>query len=162
MFDAITTPDTDPGDFLTVGVGTRFTGSGLLDFGQTSLSEDGNGVDTFSPGSQAYVFIRNSDTTDFGSEWLLYTSQDGANGEGFVFPLVGAAAAGAQTQFSAAEADEAIFGSVNGTTVGAGEFTDTSTDFVLRTHTFIPEPSTTLLLLGSSLGLLARRKRVAA
>ena len=159
VFDAITTPDTDPSDAFIAGSGTssRFVGSDFLAPGQTSLSADSNGVDIFGAGEQAYVFIRNSDTTDVGSEWLLYTSQEGND---WVFPA-------AQLQFSpmffVSDVDEVLFGSVNGDLIGEGVFTDSSSDFVLRTHTFgvaVPEPTTGILLLGSTLGLLLRRKRL--
>ena len=160
VFDAVTTPDDDVGDIFVSGSGTdaRFAGADFLDVDQTSLSLDGNGTDIFSAGLQAYVFIRNSDVTGPDSEWLLYTSQEGVDWE---FPAV----AGSQLQqplnFSLGEADEFLFGAGNGV-VGPGEVgPNAPTDFALRTHTFVPEPSTPLLLLASALGLACRRRRVA-
>lgn len=158
VFDAVTAADTDTADSFVAGTGTdaRFVGSALLDTDQTSLSEDGNGVDVFEAGSQAYVFVRNQDEIGPDSEWLLYTSE---SGEDWEFPSV----TGTQTQFPltwfVSEVDTVLFGAANTTIVGDGEFTDTSPNFVLRTHTFVPEPSTSLLLLGASLGLVGRRRR---
>ncbi|MFC0018558.1 PEP-CTERM sorting domain-containing protein [Roseibacillus persicicus] len=164
VFDAVTSPDTDTSGaggtqadaFISVGVNSRFVGTGFLETGQTSTSEDSNGTDVFAAGEQAYVFIRNSDTPDENAEWLLYTSSVDNSWE---FPQ----AEGGQSQFPAtwyvSEADQAIWGAVNGTVTGGGPHTDTSTDFVLRTHTFVPEPSSFFLLfigLGAS---LTRRSR---
>lgn len=159
VFDAVTDPDSDSGDFFIAGSGTdaRFAGTDFLDIDQTSLSEDGNGTDIFAVGSQAYVFIRNSDVTNPNSEWLLYTSQ---SGEDWEFPAV----QGGQTQvpltWFAGEADEVVFGGIHDA-AGPGEFTSTGTDFLLRTHTFVPEPSTALLVLAASCALGCRRRRSA-
>ncbi|MDP0490081.1 MAG: hypothetical protein Q7Q71_03395 [Verrucomicrobiota bacterium JB023] len=169
VFDAITENDPDrngtdqsgqpaSADFFIPGGGTdaRFVAADLLDGNQNSLSADSNGTDTFGPGQQAYVFIRNSETTTAGSEWLLYTSEAG---EVWEYPTVTSGQTQVPLTWYVAEADEAIWGGVNGSTLGGGEFSDSSSDFVLRTHTFIPEPSVALFSALSGLLLLVRRSR---
>lgn len=117
VFDAVTDPDTDTSgprgetaDVFESGPGTtdgRFVGTGFLEVDQTSSSEDANGVDAFGPNQQAYVFIRNSDSTDELAEWLLYTSQSSDDWE---YPTV----TGGQTEMPSSwflgEADTAILG----------------------------------------------------
>ena len=161
VFDAITEPDVDSADiFVTDGSNSRFAGTGSLGVdnngNQFSLSEDGNGIDTFGPDQQAYVFIRNmDDTLNPDTEFLLYTSETGL---AFEFPNVTGGQADTNLVFGLDEVDTVLFGSANAI-VGDGSFTDTSTDFILRTHTVVPEPSTSLLLLGAGLGLLVRRRK---
>ena len=169
VFDAIT--DSEPplesdsdvknaDIFVTDGSNSRFAGTGSLGVdnngNQFSLSEDGNGIDTFGPDQQAYVFIRNmDDTLNPDTEFLLYTSETGL---AFEFPNVTGGQADTNLVFGLDEVDTVLFGSANAI-VGDGSFTDTSTDFILRTHTVVPEPSTSLLLLGAGLGLLVRRRK---
>lgn len=126
----------------------RFVGTGFLQSDQTSSSEDANGVDTFLAGQQAYVFIRNGDNPEPGTEWLLYTSE---SGEDWEYPAVSGGQPATPLSWFAGEADSAVWGAVNGASGPNGEHTDTSTDFV-------PEPSSTLLVGLGSL-LLLRRQR---
>ena len=57
--------------------------------------------------------------------------------------------------------DEAVFGAVNDTIVGAGERSSIETNFLAQTFTFVPEPSSlSLLLLGGLLTLRRERKSV--
>ena len=155
VFDAVTAPDSDNRDiFVTNGADSRFAGEDFLAADGTAVSDDGTAGEVFTPGTQAYVFIRNSDTLTQGSEWLLYTNQ---NGEDWEFPPVNGGQAPEQLTFFATEADEVLFGSANGI-VGAGDFSDTSTDFLLRTHT-VPEPSVPLFVLLASAGVFTRRRR---
>ena len=173
VFDAITDSEPPPESdsdvknadiFVTDGSNSRFAGTGFLDVDQVSLSEDGNGIDTFGPGQQAYVFIRNmDDTLNPDTEFLLYTSETGL---AFEFPAVTGGQADTNLVFGLDEVDTVLFGSANPNAldpndaiVGDGSFTDMSTDFILRTHTVVPEPSTSLLLLGAGLGLLVRRRK---
>lgn len=165
IFDAVTDPDTDTSgpkgttaDGFVTGPGgptdARFVGTGFLEADQTSSSEDANGIDTFGPNQQAYVFIRNRDVADEFAEWLLYTSETGDDWE---YPTVSGGQPATPDSWFVAEADSAIWGGVNGI-VGEGEHTDVSTDFILRTHTFVPEPSSALLFLLGGLSLLRRRR----
>lgn len=165
IFDAVTDLDTDTSgpngetaDAFIADSGTtngRFVGTGFLESDQTSSSEDANGVDTFAPNQQAYVFIRNSDTTDPGSEWLLYTSESGDDWE---FPSVTGGQPATPESWFLSDVDTAVFGAVNGTIEGGGEHSDITTDFLLRTHTFVPEPSSALLILLGALPFLRRRR----
>lgn len=164
VFDAVTDPDTDAsgpkgagadGFISSTGTNARFVGTGFLQSDQTSSSEDANGVDAFLAGQQAYVFIRSGDTPTPGTEWLLYTS---TSGEVWEYPAVSGGQQSTPLSWFAGEADSAIWGAVNGGNGPNGERTDLSTDFVLRTHTFVPEPSSALLLFLGSV-FLVRRKR---
>ena len=168
VFDAVTDPDTDTSgaggtsaDNFESGPATtdaRFVGTGFLQADQTSSSEDSNKADTFGPDQQAYVFIRNSDVTDENAEWLLYTSE---TGDVWEFPAVTGGQPDTPDTWFLSEADNAIFGAVNGTIEGGGLHDDTSTDFILRTNTFpafVPEPSSALLLLLGALPFLRRRR----
>ncbi len=160
VFDAITSGDVDLDDlFEPVGAspGGRFAGTANLLPGQTSDSEDANAATMFPAGSQAYVFIRNSDVPDEDAEWLLYTSQAGEDWE-FSEVLLG------QAQFPVtwflSEVDTVLWGGANGGTLGGGQYTDTSTDFGLRTHNFVPEPSGIVFLFIGSWLWVGRRRRV--
>jgi hypothetical protein len=165
VFDAVTDPDTDTSgpkgetaDGFITGPGAtdaRFVGTGFLQNDQTSSSEDANGIDTFGPNQQAYVFIRNSDTTGEDAEWLLYTSNAGDIWE---YPTVAGGQPDTPDSWFVGEADTAIWGGVNGTIEGGGRHSDTSTDFILRTHTFVPEPSSASLLVLGCIALLRRRR----
>lgn len=172
VFDAITEPDSDTSgpdnsraDFFVNGAGTdaRFVGTGFLQANQTSNSEDSNGSDTFGPNQQAYVFIRNSDTPDGNAEWLLYTSESGNDWE---YPSVGGGQPETPGSFFLADVDNVLWGAANSGNnrdqrfTGGGVHSDMSDDFVLRTHSFaaVPEPSSLLLLLCGTAGLLRRRR----
>ena len=157
VFDAITSPDTDTSDGLANngGASSFFAGSASVNLDRTSDSEDANPTDQFAAGEQAYVFIRNDDVPEFGSEWLLYTSDSGTP---WVFP----GGFAEHLLWSLGDADTVVWGAVNDSTIGAGEFTDSSTEFFVRTHGFegvsIPEP-TSLSLCGVAALFLSRRKR---
>ena len=163
VFDAITEGDSDSNDIFNTSTAS-FAGTGFLNVDQTSLSEDSNGIDTFGPGQQAYIFVRNmDDILNPDTEFLLFTSQEGVD---FEFPEVSGQQQQPNLLFNVGEVDTVLFGSVNpdptdpnNVIVGDGFFTDTSTDFLLRTQSLIPEPSTSLLFLGAGLSLLVRRRK---
>lgn len=166
VFDAITVGDSDTngrngasGDGFISGGGTSafFAGTAHLQSDQTSASEDANGIDTFGPSQQAYVFIRNGDyptTSGSGVEWLLYTNE---SANGWTYPDVSPDSPNIPQHWSALNADEAVWGAVNGSVVGGGIHTDASSDFLLRTHTIVPELSTFFL---SLLGIAPFFRRV--
>ena len=155
IFDAVTTPDSDSSDgFIASGEQSRFVGSAGLTLGQTSDSEDSNNTDVFAPGSQAYVFIRNADIIEAGTEFLLYTSEEGV---AWQFDSVQNSSISFSPVWFVSQADTVLFGGLNGE-AGPGGFTDTSGDFVLRTHSVIPEPSVALLFVFAALSLLRRSR----
>ena len=158
IFDAITVGDADPNDtFSSSGGLGGFQGTAFLQADGTSDSEDTISGDVFPADSQAYIFIRDSDVPEGDSEWLLVTSETGNVWE---FPEAGAGQENQVVTFSLLDADTAIFGGVNDT-VGEGLFDPNAPDeFVLRTHTFVPEPSVSLLVVASCLSLLGRRRRI--
>ncbi|GHC42177.1 PEP-CTERM sorting domain-containing protein [Roseibacillus persicicus] len=159
VFDAVTAGDTDSSDnFSSVGIGStesRFVGTDYLQADQTSASEDSNGLDTFGPSESAYIFIRNSDAPGVNSEWSLYTRSSDAAWE---FPSVSGGQPATPLSWFVAQADTAVWGGINGSIVGGGEFTDGSSDFIIRTHTFVPEPGVAILSLLGLAGLLRRRR----
>lgn len=177
VFDAITdsdpgvgTTDSDPRDAFTNASGgsesARYSGAAHLLADSTSDSEDANPFYTWSPGEQAYLFIRTSDDFVEGSEWLLLTSFNETRHVGdsvWEFPAV----TGDQPQFSLAwwldDADKAVFGAFGGGDPGGGDtglggFSDTSTDFALRLHN-IPEPGPATLALITTFILILPRQR---
>ena len=167
VFDAVTAGDTDASgpngttaDGFVIGSGptdARFVGTGFLQADGTSSSEDANGIDTFGPSQQAYVFIRNGDETGSDAEWLLYTSQSG-DANDWVYPSVIGGQPDTPDSWFLADADTAVWGAINGTIEGGGLHSDPSNDFVLRTATFVPEPSSALLLFLGALPFLRRRR----
>ena len=107
-------------------------------------------------GMDAYIWIYNSEDPVPGTEWLLVHAGD------WVFPEYDPDCCGGfPLQWSISDLDSGDapqWGSHSGST-GPGEFTYTG-PFDLRTHTFVPEPSSLMLVfLGS--GLLMRRRRPA-
>ncbi|MDP0491606.1 MAG: PEP-CTERM sorting domain-containing protein [Verrucomicrobiota bacterium JB023] len=161
VFDAVTSGDSDSSDnFASLGIGStqaRFVGSDLLESGQTSASADSNGTDTFGPAQQAYVFIRNVDTPGPDAEWSLYTR---TSDDAWVYPTVTGGQPATPLSWYLSQADTAVWGSVNGTIDGGGLHSDSSVDFVIRTHTFVPEPGSALLVLLASGCLAMRRRRI--
>ncbi|GHC41366.1 PEP-CTERM sorting domain-containing protein [Roseibacillus persicicus] len=155
VFDAITVEDDPSNDAFITGEGNSALYGGRADLSEerTSDSEDANPSDTFVAGEQAYVFVRNADVPGAGTEWLLYTSRahpDWNFPGGFAEEL----------QWYLPDADEAVWGAINGTTIGGGSYTDDTEEFYFRTHTFqtVPEPASGGLFAVAGL-ILARRSR---
>lgn len=154
VFDAITEPDSDSDDFYLGGPGNsvRYAGNAELTAAGTSASEDATAGYVFGADQQAYVFIRNSDQTTLGSEWLLYTSDTGVDWE---FPSAGSGEKGGSLDFDLGEVDQVVYGQANGI-VGAGERSYVATG--LQTFTFVPEPSSLFyLVMALFLGSFRRR-----
>lgn len=163
VFDAIIDPDLDDADFLNSGDPTSFAGRDLLDSNNHSLSSDAsvNPTDVFAQGEQAYVFVRNSNDTTPGSEWLLYTRTTGG-GDSWKYPFVSPESHNrADLLWNLQDADTAIWGGIDdASVVGDGEHTHTGTDYLFQTFTFpaVPEPTTVLLTYLGSLFLFCRRR----
>lgn len=107
-------------------------------------------------GLDAYIWIRNSDDPIPGSEWFLVRA------ESWVFPEYDPDCCGGfPLKWSISDltsTDVPEWGSQSGI-VGPGVRTDTDV-YEIQTHTFVPEPSSLMLVfLGS--GLLMRRRRPA-
>lgn len=156
VFDAITTTDTPDNDAFIAGEGNTAIYGGRADLrtNRTSDSEDANPIGTFVAGEQAYVFVRNGDVPGANTEWLLYTSQGGPD---WNFP----GGFAEELQWYLPDAETAVWGAINSSTIGAGSFTDDTKDFYFRTHTFetVPEPSSVWLLAATGLLLATRRQR---
>ncbi|MDQ8192475.1 PEP-CTERM sorting domain-containing protein [Roseibacillus persicicus] len=163
VFDAIVANDDDPDDFMDPGDPTRFAGRDILNSDNNSLSVD-TAVDPnyeFAQGEQAYVFIRNSNATEPGSEWLLYTRSAG-DSDDWEYPFVSPESHNPADDLSwmVQDADSVVWGGINqGTTEGAGFHASNRKDYLVQTFTFVPEPTTALLTLMGSL-MLMRRQRI--
>jgi len=153
----------------------RFSGEVFIGNGVTSSSTRPNvSTDSFT-GLTAYLWIRNSDQAIPGSEWLLVRADN------WVFPEQGGDCCTTSViNWSISDLDTSdvpnwgwqnVPGTVNGIQ-GPGEFTDPkgfdarsinapNADIppTLQTHTFIPEPSSSLLLILGACGLVLVRRR---
>ncbi|HSP42840.1 MAG TPA: PEP-CTERM sorting domain-containing protein [Luteolibacter sp.] len=107
-------------------------------------------------GLDAYIWIYNSEDPVPGTEWLLVRAAD------WVFPEYDPDCCGGfPLQWSISDLDPSDtpeWGSHSGST-GPGAYTYNG-PFDLRTHTFVPEPSSLLLAIFGT-GLLMRRRRTA-
>lgn len=105
-------------------------------------------------GLSAYIWIRNSDDPVEGTEWLL------TRADNWTFPLVGGDCCNTDVvEWSVSDLDSGdtpLWGRQNGVN-GSGEFTTTTTG--LQTFTFVPEPSSSLLVLMAGSFALLRRRR---
>jgi len=136
----------------------NFTGTANLLADGTSDSDDASAGFTFF-GLDAYIWIRNDAEPAepvFDNEWLLVRSDI------WRFPEEGEdCCPGGKLEWAISDlssTDRPLYGSQDGS-VGPGVRTDTNV-YDLQTHTFIPEPSS-LLLVSFGSGLLMRRRRPA-
>ena len=109
-------------------------------------------------GLDAYIWVRNSNVAEHGSEWML------TKADGWVFPTAEQDCCGNDLPIEWSTSDLTVYntpvwGSQGGIT-GGGEFTNTGI-YTLQTATFMPEPSSTLLSLVAGILLCFRRKRIA-
>lgn len=132
----------------------------------TSTLFIGNGVTSGSPhatdtsfsfaGLDAYMWIREGNNPVPGSEWFL------GRAIGWEFPLVGGDCCSTSAiQWSVSDlgpGEEPAWGRQYEET-GPGRFTVSGT-VGLQTHTFIPEPSSSLLLILGTAGLVLIRRRI--
>ena len=160
--DAITANDPDSRDNLVSSGGgnATFSGTDLIDSTNRSLSLDAI-VDNdfvFSQGTQTYVFVRNGDTPEAGTEWLLYT-RAGENDD-WTIPFVSpeSHSPADDLTWSVTDANTAIWGAINGETIGGGESLAINPTGLIQTFTFVPEPSSALLVTLGGLALLRRRR----
>lgn len=105
-------------------------------------------------GLLAYLWVRKGDNPEPGSEWFL------ARADAWVFPnaIPGCCDNGLPIQWSIDDLDNTIpkWGGQGG--IGGPGVTSTPGPHDLQTYTFIPEPSS-LVLLSLSAGFLLRRRR---
>jgi hypothetical protein len=144
-------------------------GQAHLGEGQLSDSEDAqqaNATYAFEADQQGYIFLRSVPGLNSDSEWALFTNLNGTGtvpGAPWQFPAVGGGQPDLPLSWFLDSADTAILGAINGGdlaggSTGAGEYSDSSTDFSIRTHG-VPEPTHSLLWILTGLVLLGRRAR---
>jgi hypothetical protein len=117
---------------------------------------------TFPQNTQAYLWVYNSKTVSFSSEWALVAdliaSGLESEGDAWRFPSP-ADDIGPPLTWSLSGAETALFGSVrNGVSRGDGSYTVAPTTFSLQTHQ-VPEPGGALLIASAGLLFLLRRTR---
>ena len=122
---------------------------------------------TFAAGTQAYVWMYNSNTAVPGSEWLLYTNDDtdGSALDDWLFPQVTGSKDPVTLSWRVSNASRVLFGALdpNRSDTTPGKFgdgygTNPTGAFNVQTHTFVPEPSAWLTSMAGLL-ILARRRR---
>lgn len=117
---------------------------------------------TFPQNTQAYLWVYNSKSISFTSEWALVADliPSGIEGEGdsWRFPSP-ADDIGIPLTWSLSGAETALYGSVrDGASRGDGEYTVTPATFSLQTHQ-VPEPGAALLIASAGLLFMMRRSR---
>lgn len=117
---------------------------------------------TFAQNTQAYMWVYNSKSISFTSEWALVANliPSGLESEGdpWRFPSP-ADEFGIPLSWSLSGAETALYGSVrDGASRGDGEYTVTPATFSLQTHQ-VPEPGAALLIASAGLLFMMRRSR---
>ena len=138
------------------GIWGYYTSTANMESDGTSDSpEESPGATSFE-GLQAYIWIRNGDNPEPGTEWLVVTTST------WVFPTASTGCCGNSLplEWSTSDlvgGDVPLWGSQGGTT-GPGIYSVTG-PYTLQTFTFVPEPSAMVLIGLGGAFLLGRRKR---
>jgi hypothetical protein len=125
--------------------------------GTSDSPEESPGASSFE-GRQAFIWIRNGDNPEPGTEWLVVTTSS------WVFPTVVPGCCGGALPLEWSNSDLTAFdiplwGSQGGIP-GPGEYTVTG-PYTQQTFTFVPEPGSVLLVGLGGILLTMRRKRAA-
>jgi hypothetical protein len=137
------------------GIFGYFTGTArMLDDGRSSSSFMTPSAPSFE-GLSGYLWVRKGDDPIAGSEWILTRADD------WVFPAAIPGCCDNDTPFdwSTSDLDESdvpLWGR-QGKTSGPGEFSSSGIH-TLQTYTFVPEPSSVVMLFLASGLLLVRRR----
>jgi hypothetical protein len=137
-----------------------FVGFATHESNGTSSSAQATPAAVFNEGERMYLWVYNSKDLVETSEWALITdfSANVTGGADWLFPDPSISSS-VTFDIQLSDADTAIIGGVNDLR-GAGDFSGGPTEFHLQTATLpIPEPSSALLLVLSSLLLTNRRRR---
>lgn len=115
---------------------------------------------SFAPNEQAYIFIYNTLTFDYVSEWALITNNglDGSSANDWLFPIPGDKT-DMPVEWRVSGASTVIYGGVH-SDQGPGNYTVDPASFDIQTHV-VPEPAGALLVgLTGMLSLFRRRRTV--
>jgi hypothetical protein len=138
------------------GIVGYFTSTAAMTDSGLSDSSDLSPLASSFEGLDAYLWIRNSNLPIEGSEWFLARAGD------WVFPVAVPGCCDNQglVEWSTSDFlvdDVPVWGSQGGTQ-GDGFYTTTGSD-TIQTFTFVPEPSTAMLVAFLSGAMLMRRRR---
>lgn len=123
-----------------------------------SNSPEANPAHSFSQGSQAYLWVYNTQSIVTGAEWALVCDSDVLSNVfpgAWVFPDP-AEQGGESYDWQTRDLDTAIFGGVNGVQ-GDGSYSVNPGTFTIQTHV-VPEPGSALMLFTAGALLLLRRR----
>lgn len=138
------------------GISGYYTSTANMEPDGTSDSpEESPGAASFE-GRQGFIWIRNGDTPESGTEWLVVTSSS------WIFPVAdpGCCGSGLPLEWSSSDlsdVDVPLWGSQGGFS-GPGEYTVTG-PYTQQTFTFVPEPAPALLLGIGGMVMTVRRRR---
>lgn len=137
-----------------------FSSSATLEAGGVSSESPPLLPYTFAANEQAFIFVYNTLSFDYLSEWALITNNglDGTSSNDWRFPLPGDKT-DMTLEWRVSNASTVIYGGANDVQ-GAGNYTVDPGTFDLQTHV-VPEPAGTLLIgITGFLALLRRRRTI--
>lgn len=139
------------------GIWGYFTSTVNMEADGTSNSPELSPGATSFEGRSAFVWIRNGDDPEEGTEWLLMRA------DAWIFPTVDpdCCATDLPLEWSMSDLEfenVPLWGSQGGS-AGSGEFTTTG-PYTMQTFTFVPEPSTVLLVGVAGCMAAFRRRRL--
>lgn len=119
-----------------------------------SASPDADPLSVFAQGEVAYLWVYNTKNREVGTEWALVTDGAGLGdvADDWAFPDP-AEPSSTSYEWQLADADEAIYGGLNGTTGGGQNYT------IQTSLVPVPEPGSAVLFGVAALGVLLRRRR---
>lgn len=134
-----------------------FVGTVGHDTSGFSNSPDANPTDVFAQNEKVYLWAYNSKTIAATSEWALVTDSNYASNSSNDWLVPDPADTSGSYDWQLADADDAVYGGVNGVQY-AGGFNATPPTFSLQTAV-VPEPGSAFLLISAFAAHFIRRTR---